>query len=246
MVLRAIEKQGLQNYFNKLTEKDLKIKSDKIEGIDEAMHKRYEKQIKEVRKNKGKSESKSRKKVRNIQKEQAKAKKQEEKQRRVGTINSIRGIEFKCSIRQNRLGAFGDYDGNLLDAHCIIKEDKLIIKKSSVITKRSLGDETIYFKNIISLDYQKGDIMQINNNLIIQTNGFGIIRLEYVKDPQYEALNKAWQDFINKPAEPIAVKAIESEVETTSAADELDKWFNLYEKGAITKEEFEAKKKELL
>ncbi len=56
----------------------------------------------------------------------------------------------------------------------------------------------------------------------------------YNKDAYDQEIQRSYEK-MNEPA-----------VKTTASADELQKWYDLKEKGAITEEEFQQKKRELL
>ena len=119
----------------------------------------------------------------------------------------------------------------------------MIIKKFSAIRKSPLGDKIIPYSNIKAIDYDKAHGLHVTNSIVIVIGGVAPVVLKHTLPQHFELLHNAWLNFNSKPnvSAPTVVEANQP-----SAADELLKWHDLYEKGVISEEEFEAKKKELL
>lgn len=127
------------------------------------------------------------------------------------------------------------------------------------------GDRTFYYKDITSVDFRKPSFVangylkilvagvQDNNKEKVNLAG---TTMDAFKDPNTLALRAFKKDTANKHEEfyNLIMKKINevknmsstSNNSTLSAADEIKKYKDLLDAGAITQEEFEAKKKELL
>ena len=136
---------------------------------------------------------------------------------------------------------------NVDTAYVIIYEDRLEIYKESVWIKTNMGSRKLYFSNIASIDYDARGVFHASSSAIINTKSAEHVQLKFVSQENYNLMNNAFSNYLdnlNKPApRPIQNTTINKE---TSNADELLKYADLFERGYLTKEEFEAKKKELL
>ena len=102
-------------------------------------------------------------------------------------------------------------------------------------------DMTIFFTNITSINYSNERFGEIYLDLNNQTR---LTLRKYEKDEKYlkefyNLLYKAWEKFKNEENSSINKNEI-------SPADELMKYAELYEKGLLSEEEFNAMKKKLL
>ncbi len=71
-------------------------------------------------------------------------------------------------------------------------------------------------------------------------------RISFMGISNRDEVHKAITDLIiDRQSDPVPITQIKQEIQQSSA-DELGKFKDLYDKGVITKEEFEAKKKQLL
>lgn len=100
-----------------------------------------------------------------------------------------------------------------------------------------MGSRKLYFKNITSINRNTRGLFHLSDNVLINTKSSEReIILNYVKEPDFNVLVEAFDKYNNQ----------EDNVSVVSKSDELLKYAELYEKGLLTKEEFENKKKELL
>ena len=149
-------------------------------------------------------------------------------------------IWFKCGIEEIKYSTFTnearrDYD----HAYVIINKDHVEIIKESVWIKSKMGSRKIFYDNIASIDFDARGRLHASSSVIINTKSAEHIQLKFVDEKDYNLLNNAFEDYIKKPQETTIVSQ-------TSNADELLKYAELYEKGLLTKEEFDMKKAELL
>lgn len=105
-------------------------------------------------------------------------------------------------------------------------------------------DRTIFFKDITSIGYSNEEIQLIlvNNEKLILNAEKSYNKNENI-EKFYNSLNSAWEKFKNNENEKTIATTEKTEI---SAADELMKYAELYEKGLLTEEEFDAMKKKLL
>lgn len=131
-------------------------------------------------------------------------------------------------------------------------QDKIVIKRKGFISKLTQGftkgEKSIYLNQISGIQLKPGGMI---------TNGYIQFTISGGKEST-KGLAKATQDentvmFAKK--ENGAVEKLKSEIErlkqlpnihTTSAADEIRKYKQLFDDGIISEEEFNAKKKGLL
>ena len=66
------------------------------------------------------------------------------------------------------------------------------------------------------------------------------MQLKFVTKDDFDLMNNAFESYLEKTHKP------QQSIPSTSNADELLKYADLYERGFLTQEEFEQKKKELL
>lgn len=80
---------------------------------------------------------------------------------------------------------------------------------------------------------------------IINTKSAEYVQLKYIKREYFDLMNNAFESYLEKIHNP-PTKVVQESVSSTSAAEELVKYAELYEKGLLTKEEFDLKKSELM
>ena len=101
-----------------------------------------------------------------------------------------------------------------------------------------MGARKIYFENITSIDEDNRGKLHLSNSVMINTkSGESAVQLKYVQKEDYELLVNAFDEYMGNKT---------SNIIPNSKADDLLKYAELFEKGLLTEEEFEAKKKELL
>ena len=102
-----------------------------------------------------------------------------------------------------------------------------------------MGTRKIYFHNITSIDYDARGRLHLSSSVIINTKSAEHIQLKYVSKKDFELMNNVFESYIEKTNHP-------QKSTTTTNADELLKYAELYEKGLLTRDEFNMKKAELL
>lgn len=107
--------------------------------------------------------------------------------------------------------------------------------------------ETIFFSEITSISLSSRSFLLVDTPVIhLDLNNKRRLELSLHDDNLntfYKTLNNCWETFKNKENEK---KATITKKEEISAADELMKYAELYEKGILSEEEFNALKKKLL
>ena len=105
-----------------------------------------------------------------------------------------------------------------------------------------MGNMKIYYDNIASIDFDARGLLHLSNSLNINLKSSEKIELKYVTDEMVNMVTEKYNEYMNNK--------INNNKEgmgnnRNSNVDDLVKIAELYEKGLLTKEEFEIKKKEL-
>ncbi len=175
-----------------------------------------------------------------------KLKKQREVEEKFG-VNLTNKKWFKCTIEEIKYSTFTNQPQRNIDtAYVIVNEDNFEIIKESVWLKSNMGTRKIYFYNITSIDFDARGRLHVSSSVIINTKGAEHIQLKFVTENDFNLMNNAFEYYIEKVHKPQQTVPIQQNISTTSNADELLKYAELYEKGLLTKDEFEMKKAELL
>ncbi|WP_406533972.1 SHOCT domain-containing protein [Methanobrevibacter sp.] len=154
---------------------------------------------------------------------------------------------FQCSIEEIKYSTFSNQRVRNIDtAYVIINEDNFEIIKESVWLKSNMGTRKLFFYNLTSLDYDARGKLHASSSVIINTKGSEHVHLKFVTRDKFELMNNAFESYLEKTHSPQQTAPIQQNISTTSTADELLKYAELYEKGLLTKEEFDMKKAELL
>ena len=154
---------------------------------------------------------------------------------------------FQCSIEEVKYSTFTNQPQRNIDtAYVIINEDNFEIIKESVWLKTNMGTRKLYFYNITSIDYDARGLLHASSSVILNTKSAEHVQLKFVSRENFDLMNNAFESYIEKTHKPQQTAQIQQNVSTTSNADELIKYAELYEKGLLTKEEFDLKKSELL
>ena len=103
-----------------------------------------------------------------------------------------------------------------------------------------MGTRRLYFYNLTSLDFDARGKLHASSSVIINTKGAEHVQLKFVTKDDFDLMNNAFESYLEKTHQP------QQNIPTTSNADELLKYAELYEKGLLTKDEFDMKKVELL
>ena len=135
---------------------------------------------------------------------------------------------------------------NFDNAYVIINKDNIEIIKESVWLKSNMGTRKLYFYNITSIDFDARGKLHASSSAIINTKSAEHVQLKFITKENFDLMNNAFESYLEKTHNPQQTPQIQQNIPTTSNADELLKYAELYEKGLLTKEEFEMKKAELL
>lgn len=155
-------------------------------------------------------------------------------------------VWFKCTIEEIKFSTFTNERRRNVDyAYVIINEDNFEIIKESVWLKSNMGTRKLYFYNIASIDFDARGKLHASSSVIINTKSAEHVQLKFVTRDKFDLMNNAFESYIEKTHKPQQAVPIQ-QISTTSSADELLKYAELYEKGLLTKEEFDMKKSELL
>lgn len=181
---------------------------------------------------------------------------QKEEAQKISKINEIRdrfGVDltnkqwFQCSIEEIKYSTFTNQPQRNIDrAYVIINEDNFEIIKESVWLKSNMGTRKLFFHNITSLDHDARGMLHASSSVIINTKGAEHVQLKFVTQENFDLMNNAYESYIQKALNPQISAPVQQTVKASSDADELLKYAELYEKGLLTKEEFDLKKSELL
>lgn len=146
---------------------------------------------------------------------------------------------FECTIEEIKASTLTNTAKRNLDTcYVIVENTYLDFYKESVVIKTNMGNRRVFYKNISSIDYDAKGKFHLSNSLFINLNSFDSVQLKNIKEKDVEEITKRYENFINNNNQPVK--------QTTSNADELLKYAELYEKGLLTKEEFDQKKHDLL
>lgn len=154
---------------------------------------------------------------------------------------------FQCSIEEIKYSTFYNQPHRNIDyAYVIINEDNFEIIKESVWLKSNMGTRKLFFYNITSIDFDARGRLHASSSVIINTKSAEHVQLKFVTRDDFDLMNNAFESFLEKTHKPPQTEHIQQNISAVSAADELLKYAELYEKGLLTKEEFDLKKSELL
>lgn len=154
---------------------------------------------------------------------------------------------FQCSIEEVKYSTFTNQPvRNIDNAYVIINEDNFEIVKESVWLKSNMGTRKLYFYNITSIDYDARGRLHASSSVILNTKSAEHIQLKFITKENFDLMNNAFESYLEKTHNTQPTAPIQQNISTTSAADELLKYAELYEKGLLTKEEFDLKKEQLL
>jgi len=155
---------------------------------------------------------------------------------------------FECLLLDSRATGLIDRNQQFIKAVATIHDEYLLIEKKSTLMGSDRGSRKIFYSMITAVDLDKGGTFSFRNAIEIIISGSERIVLEgndkSITEKFYETLiskvNESRMQSSNQANTNIGGNNMES------SADELLKWFELKEKGVITDEEFEIKKRELL
>lgn len=153
-------------------------------------------------------------------------------------------LTLECHIQEERQNIFATKQVITQKAFVKLEDDRIIIDKSGVFTKRDKGTKTVLFQDVTSIDLDRGTV---NSYIILTLAGSLGVTLQHPSNEKifkfYDLLHYKYDTYKTNTAPQ---QNIVNNSQVTSDTDELLKWHELKEKGVITEEEFEAKKKQLL
>ena len=148
---------------------------------------------------------------------------------------------FNCFIQEERTTMFSGKKENTQKAVVKVYDDKITISKSGMFTKRDKGHKTVQFSDVTSVDLDTGVVY---NFIILTMPGSPGVTLQQpdnvLAQKFYDLLSYKFNTFKQSDTSVGVQSGVGSD------ADDLLKWHELKEKGVISEDEFEAKKKEIL
>ena len=144
---------------------------------------------------------------------------------------------FECKLaEQRRETVMTEFKENAWgNGYVALFDDRLVVIDETFLLKLNLGAEKVFFNNIDFINFEEGD-ENSPSTLYIGLRTKGQIILGYILPEDANKVIEKYEKYTGK----------DSSSEKTSNADELLKYADLYKQGLLSKEEFEAKKKELL
>lgn len=194
------------------------------------------KRIKGIEKEKQRAEKEEEQRIKNLEKRKAKIKKIEDK----FNIDLTGKKWFECSIEEVKYSTFyNEPQRNTDTAYIVINKDNVEILKESMFIKSNMGTRKIFYDNITSIDFDARGKFHLSSGMIINTKSSEHIQLKFVSEKNYNLLNDSFEDYMRKPQEtPI--------ISQSSKADDLVKFAELFEKGLINEDEFNKLKNEII
>lgn len=148
----------------------------------------------------------------------------------------------KVSIRETRTNHnLRDRDEELISGIVALLENKLIIQKLSVFRKKDRGVQSVLYKNISNVDYDKGGIFS-SDSIEISLSGTERIIITYV---DLEELYHKLDEKVNEAHLDNSQKTTVIQ-EKNSVAEDLEKIAQLYEKGLLSDDEFKEMKRKII
>ena len=152
---------------------------------------------------------------------------------------------FECTIEEMKYSTFSNTNTRNVDtAYVIVEAAYLDIFKESVFLKSNMGSRRIYYENIASIDYDARGRLHLSNSLIINLKSSEHVQLKYVPDDAVQYVTAMYEQYLCGGGNVVETAPQGSDGE--SNIDDLMKYAELYEKGLITREEFDLKKNELM
>lgn len=153
-------------------------------------------------------------------------------------------IWFKCTVEEMRHSSFSNANQrDVVDGYVFVEDTYLEIIKESIFLKSKMGARKIFFDNIASIDYDARGRLHVGSNLEIYLKSSDRVQLKYVDKEMAELVTSRYNAYMDNKSSNNSGDGIS---EGSSNIDELMKYADLYERGLLTQEEFEQKKKELL
>ena len=146
---------------------------------------------------------------------------------------------FQCDMYENRTNILGQKEDDLVNVYALIRDDSLVLRKTGIFIKSDLGTKTLFYKDINLIDYDKPGIFHITSNLAITMISGERIVLRNVDENWYDEINQKWIDYHNNQNKGKSVTQ-------DSTYEKIVKYAELYEKGLLTREEFDELKSQLI
>lgn len=148
---------------------------------------------------------------------------------------------FQCTIHEEKQSMTTEKHTTMESAEVKIFDDRISIEKIGLFSNMDRGKKNVMFKDITSIDL---DIGIVNSYVVVTMAGSPGITIQNINKAQlekfYDVLLYKYDNFVNNNNNSTTSNS------NVSETDELLKWHELKEKGVITEEEFEAKKKMIL
>lgn len=153
-------------------------------------------------------------------------------------------VWFKCTVEEMRHSTFSNVnERDIVDGYVFVEDTYMEIIKESVFLKSKMGTRKLFFDNIASIDYDARGRLHASSNLEIYLKSSDKVQLKYVSQEMADLVTGKYNEYMDNKSNNNNVEIGNTQ---TSNVDDLIKIAELYEKGLLTKEEFETKKKELL
>lgn len=151
---------------------------------------------------------------------------------------------FKCTVEEIRHSTFTNVNRReVVDGYVFVEDTYLEIIKESVFLKSKMGTRKLFYDNIASIDHDARGRFHASSNLEIYLKSSDKVQLKFVTDDMVELVTRKYNVYMENKTNNNNEEIGNS---TNSNVDDLVRIAELYEKGFLTKEEFETKKKELL
>lgn len=148
---------------------------------------------------------------------------------------------FQCTIHEEKQSTTTEKHTTMENAEVKIFDDRISIEKIGMFSNMDRGKKNVMFKDITSIDL---DIGIVNSYVVVTMAGSPGITIQNINKAQlekfYDVLLYKYDNFVNSKNNHT------TNTSNVSDTEELLKWHELKEKGVITEEEFEAKKKMIL
>ena len=153
-------------------------------------------------------------------------------------------VWFKCTVEEMRHSTFTNTnDRDIVDGYVFVEDTFLEIVKESVFLKSKMGTRKIFYDNIASIDHDAKGRLNLSSSLEIYLKSSDRVQLKHVNKGMVDLVTGKYNEYMENKINDNAENVTNG---TNSNVDELMKYADLYERGLLTQEEFEQKKKELL
>lgn len=149
---------------------------------------------------------------------------------------------FECTIEEMKYSTFSNTNRRDVDhAYVIVEDEYMEIVKESVFLKSNMGHRKLFYQNIASIDYDARGKFHASNGLIINLKSAEHVQLKYVSERWVKHITDKYEQYLS-----IGNNNAIGSRESSNDVDDLMKYAELYEKGLLTREEFDMKKAEIM